>query len=322
MPQKKIVFFGYHNLHGARAITLQKHYEEQGYTVLQCHTNKKGVIGKFADLRKKYLHKKDDCDAVVVMFAGHYLMPLAWWLTRKPRKTLIFDAFISVYDTLVNDRKLLSKWNPKAWVCYAADMLSTHLADEVLLDTKTHRDYFVEAFHLPKNKVKHVYLDAVSDLFFPKKSSKKKSKQFDVFFYGNFIPLQGVDVIIKAASLLQREDPSIQFTLVGSGQTFEENKRYAEKLGVHNVSFPGRLPYEKLPDRIRQADLCLGIFGTSDKASRVIPHKVYDYLACGMPVITMDSPGIRERFSDGKEVTLCERGNPTDLARKIQELKG
>ena len=52
--------------------------------------------------------------------------------------------------------------------------------------------------------------------------------------------------------------------------------------------------YADLVSWISRADLCLGIFGTSEKAASVIPNKVYQVVAAGRPVVTRDSPAIRE----------------------------
>ncbi len=52
--------------------------------------------------------------------------------------------------------------------------------------------------------------------------------------------------------------------------------------------------YDTLHQHIADADVCLGIFGTSAKAANAIPNKAYQILAVGRPLVTRDSPAIRE----------------------------
>jgi glycosyltransferase involved in cell wall biosynthesis len=72
---------------------------------------------------------------------------------------------------------------------------------------------------------------------------------------------------------------------------------------------------------IREADLCLGIFGETGKASRVVPNKVYEAMAAGRPVITGDSPAARELLTNGTDCLLCRRGDPEALAEAIMLLR-
>jgi len=78
------------------------------------------------------------------------------------------------------------------------------------------------------------------------------------------------------------------------------------------------VPLKEMPLEIAAASLCLGIFGTSAKAGRVIPNKVFECLAVGRPVVTADTPAIRGAF-DG-EVAVVPAGDPDALAREIKSL--
>ena len=313
-----VIAFGYHDQEAPRHWNMRRTMEKNGTEVLECHTRKKGLLRKYCDLFRQFRKYRGQTDMVLVTFPGHYLMPLAWVLTRFPRRKLVFDAFISLSDTLVDDRGKVSWMHPYAWFLYAVDYVSCHMADEVLLDTQAHREFFIRRFKLKPERVRVVYLGSRTDLFFPKETPKNPNR-FDVLFYGTYIPLQGVEHIIEAAAILQPVYPHIQFTLIGSGQTYRQIRALAERKKVHNVSFMPRVPFRELPDRIRSAHLNLGIFGTSGKAQRVIPHKVYDAVACGMHVLTADTPAIRERFTDGEGVLLCEAGNAKAIAEKIAE---
>ena len=78
--------------------------------------------------------------------------------------------------------------------------------------------------------------------------------------------------------------------------------------------------YERLPDELHRAGCALGIFGTSDKAARVIPNKAFQALACGTPLVTADTPAARELLVDGESALLVPPGDPEALAAALRRL--
>ena len=94
------------------------------------------------------------------------------------------------------------------------------------------------------------------------------------------------------------------------------------RLNLENVRFTDWVPYEQLHRFLQGWGVCLGIFGTSDKAARVIPGKVFVALSAGKAVITADSPAVRELLTDGESAVLCRRGDPEALAGAIRRLHG
>ena len=77
---------------------------------------------------------------------------------------------------------------------------------------------------------------------------------------------------------------------------------------------------EQLKEKIVQADVCLGIFGDTQKTQRVIPNKVYECLAMQKPVITADTPAMRELF-DESDMMLVKAANSESLVDAIIYLK-
>lgn len=319
---RTILLFGFSDIHSPRHRNIRLYYEGKGYTVRECHTDRRGLFGKCIDLVRIYRREARDVSTVVVMFPGHYIVWLAWILTRFPRKHLVFDAFISVYDTLVIDRKKVHRGNPYAWLLWCIDALDCRMADEVLIDTQTHKEYFSRAFHLHPAHITVVYLEAPADLFHPRPHAKRiGNTTVEVLFYGSYIPLQGIETILHAASMLQHENTPVHFTLVGSGQTYSAMRLLATELKLSNVTFSSFVPLAMIPAMIHDADITLGIFGTGEKTQRVIPHKVIECIACGATVITADTPAMRERHRDGiGGVHLIPAGDPKALAGKILEL--
>jgi glycosyltransferase involved in cell wall biosynthesis len=81
------------------------------------------------------------------------------------------------------------------------------------------------------------------------------------------------------------------------------------------------VPPHELKALLLQADAVLGVFGTTEKAARVVPCKVYDGLSAGLPVVTGDSPAARELLKDGRNALLVDRGDPDSLLRALRRLR-
>lgn len=309
----KVVYFGFYNPVYSRNRVIIKGLKEKGVEVIECRSRHRGLVGT-VNLFLKRLFLGVSYDAVIVGFPGQEVVFLAKILFRKP---IIFDAFTSHYGGYILDKKYFSKRSFRAKYYRFLDRWSCKLADLVLLDTRAHIDFFVREFNLPEGKFRRIFVGADSGIFYPRKNRNADSSKYPflVNFHGHYIPLQGVKYIIEAAKLLEKEN--VCFNLIGRGQTFKEDKELAEKLGLKNVNFIDSVPYDKLPDYMAQADVCLGIFGNSPKTDLVIPNKVYEALAMAKPVITADTPAAHELLAGGTNVFLCQKTNSKSLAETI-----
>jgi len=258
-------------------------------------------------------------DIVLVGYLGHFdVFParLLSWLRRKP---LVFDAFISLYDTSVEDRKVFERGSVGATLLRLIDRWSCKLADLVLLDTNQHIEYFCGEFDLDPSKFQRVLVGA-DPAFATEQPALPDRNRFVVLHYSKFAPLHGMPYILDAANLL-RDDREIVLKIVGGGQTFDASKAYAERMGLDNLELIPWLEPEQLPQAIREAHVCLGIFGDTPKAQRVIPNKVYQCLAAGAAVITGRSPATEELLVDHEHALLCTMGSGQAIASAILELK-
>jgi len=260
-----------------------------------------------------------DYDYLLVAEMNHKNIPLAYIISRLYRKPLIFDPFISLYDSNVIDRKRVKPHSFAALECLFWDKISLKLADLVIADTYQHLRYFKEKFGTSEDRMSVLYVGSDDDHFNMDSGRTKSTEDFTVFFYGSFVPLHGIEYIVKAASLLKKED--IQFKILGKGQTYQEIRALEKRLQPSNTTFMAPVPLEELPLYIDKSDISLGIFGNTEKTQRVIPTKVYNSMAMGKPVITGDTLAIREIFSDGKNILLCKCADEESLAEAIMQLK-
>lgn len=310
----KVCYFGIYDSGYSRNRVIINGLRKNGIEVIECNSKERGML-KYLDLIKKYWQIRKKYDVMIVGFPGQQVMILARFLTKKP---IIFDAFISLYDSLVYDRQLVKPKSLKAGYYWLLDWLSCHLADKILLDTKAHIDYFVKTFRMGRDKFARIFVGSDDEVIFPLQK-KSPHNYFLVHFHGEFIPLQGIEYIIRSAKLLEEEN--IMFNIMGSGQVYNRIVKLAQDLRISNVRFINPVPYEELKFYMSDADVCLGIFGKTRKARRVIPNKVYEALACAKPVITGESPAAKELLVDRKNVLFCKMADERDLAKKILELK-
>jgi len=258
-------------------------------------------------------------DIVFVGYLGHFDVPLARLLSWLRRKPLVFDAFVSLYDTSVEERAVFQPNSLPARILWLVDRWSCKLADLVLLDTNQHIEYFCEEFDLDRSKFQRLLVGA-DPAYVAQKPVSPSRDRFVVLHYAKFAPLHGMPYILDAANLL-RDDGEIVFKIVGGGQTFADGKAYAERLGLENLELIPWLEPDELRQAIGEAHVCLGIFGDTSKAGRVVPNKVYQCLAGGAAVITGRSPATEEVLVDREHALLCEMASGKAIADAISELK-
>jgi len=235
------------------------------------------------------------------------------------RNRIVNDFFISNYDTYVYDRKKITKYNPRAWWKFAQDWINFRFSKYLLSDTQAHFEYWQTLFGTFKGN--HLVLPVLADktIYYPSLTSEPKPKIVKILFYGSFIPLHGIDIILKAFKILEQNNTLFEGQIIGNGQMFLKMKNLHQTLGLKNVSMNGTLINEnELAQEIRQSHIILGIFGDSRKAHVVIPNKAYQALASKKVLITMKSDAINEFFSE-KEVITCDN-TPDALASKLMLL--
>ncbi len=263
--------------------------------------------------QEKFAPLNEECDIIYCPSFSHKFVR---FIKNKASKPVVFDPLISNYLTKVFDYKSVKKWSPRAFKNYLKDKISFNAADVLIADTEQHKIYFHKTFGIPLNKIEVLKVGANTTVFKPR--FKEPSNPIIIGFYGGFIPLQGVKFIIEAARIL-KDNSSFCFHLIGTGYEFNKMQKLVEQLNLNNIRFEGWVDYSELPKKIAQFDICLGIFGDTIKANLVIPNKIYHYAAMGKPIITMNSPAIKEMFTENKNIILVEN-NGKELANSILEL--
>jgi glycosyltransferase involved in cell wall biosynthesis len=253
-------------------------------------------------------------DLYLVSYPGWFDLPVVRLVASIKRRPVVFDPFISLYDTMISDRQLHSGKSMSARLARTMDRWSLRMADLVVADTVPQLELYENLAHGLRNEGAVLPVGADDHIFLPRQEVAVEPAT--VLFYGTLVPLQGVATIVETAALMAPDD--VHTVIIGDGQDRPAMEAAIERSGAP-VEHHGLMPLEELPGYVARATVCLGIFGDSEKAGRVVPHKLYECLAMGRPVVTRDGPAIRSLFDEG-EVVMIPSGDPGALADAIRSL--
>ena len=148
-----------------------------------------------------------------------------------------------------------------------------------------------------------------------------------ICFVGSFLPWQGIEYIVKAMLTILGEFPNTLLILIGDQEpkmpaSIELNEKIVNMVKTSNLNkniiLVGRVPYEEVPMYINASDIC--IVAQSKSRSGFSPLKLFEYMACGKPVVASDIEGVREVVKESGGGLLVPPEDAEKLAQAIVEL--
>jgi len=182
-----------------------------------------------------------------------------------------------------------------------AENLATRFSDQIICVTPQIANYLVQHFHCQPDKVKVISNGVNTKKFFPI-TDKHLLKQFRdrldigegeilIVFIGNLAPWQGIEYLIRVAPLLLKEKKNVRFLIVGEGIWKDKLEMSVKKLGLSDhFTFTGMVDYDQIPAYINIADIC--VLPKRHLKSGYSPIKLYEYMACGKPIISSQAEGL------------------------------
>jgi glycosyltransferase involved in cell wall biosynthesis len=295
--------------------------ETDGIEVFEAINQSANLSRYYETFRKtREIKEKFDPDVYLLGFRGHeFYWPLRHLVGKKP---VILDALMSPYASLRNERKhgTLGVIGATGWRLIEQGILND--ANFLLTDTLAHVQFYEQEFALPRHKLLSLPVGADERETGPRsvthESVTHPNQQMTVLFYGSFLPLHGIDVILDAASRLR--DQPIRFDFIGGDSRQVRNLVAAcAKLGVTRYTHREWVEFDELINEvIPNADICLGgPFGNTDQARRVITGKTSQCLALGKPTIIGEIDE-NHGFANKKNCLLIPQGNPEALAEVLR----
>lgn len=246
-------------------------------------------------------------DVVVVGYMGHFDVQLARLLWR--RQPVALDHLVSGADTALDRR---SRSSLLLRLLGLVDRSALRATEVPLVDTEENLELLAPEF---RRRAVVVPVGAPAR-WFHEPDGPAAEGPLRVVFYGSFTPLHGATVIGEAIALLAAEDGSIGFTMVGRGQDYEDTRAAAGPAAA--ATWIDWIDPADLPRVVADHDVCLGIFGTTPKAQRVVPMKVFGGAAAGCAVVTSDTAPQRRAL--GEAGSFVPAGDPEALAEILRTL--
>jgi glycosyltransferase involved in cell wall biosynthesis len=203
------------------------------------------------------------------------------------------------------------------------EQLSRRFADHVITVSQHWKETLIRR-GVPPVKVT-VVMNVADDRIFtagsPNGGSSSHDHRFRLIYHGNLTERYGVDLILHAINQLRGQIPGLHLTIHGKGDYLPSLIALADELGVNDhVHFStDYLPTPDLPRLIGQADIGIVPYRSDIFTDGILPTKLMEYVALGVPVIAARTPAITSYF-DETMVRFFTPGSVDELAACIQAL--
>lgn len=203
------------------------------------------------------------------------------------------------------------------------ERLACRFADQVITVTDLWCRTLVNR-GIPQRKIAVVMNVARDDLFFRSENGARYSKsnnQFHLIYHGTLTRRYGVDLAVLAIHRLKDEVAGIHLTILGGGDYRKDLEELVKSLDLGKfVTFSqGFLPTSELPELIRQADVGIVPNRADVFTGTLLPTKLMEYIALGVPVIASRTPALTTYFDDSM-IEFFVPGDANDLADHIRIL--
>ena len=197
-------------------------------------------------------------------------------------------------------------------------------ADAVLPVSTALRDWAV-SLGASSQRV-HIIPNGVNTRLFDPALAKDKRKELGlegadvVGFVGGFRPWHGIDLIMKAFSLLAERNPDARLLMVGDGPARASVDDWLKRDGLlGRVVVTGHVPHTQVPDFLATIDVVLAPYEDIPNFY-FSPLKILESMAMGRPTVASAAGDIPKLMMQGKAGILVPPGNAEALASSAERL--
>jgi glycosyltransferase involved in cell wall biosynthesis len=284
-PNAILYLIGYGAFFALSAIWVTGLYFRKRYEIIQVHTMPDFMV--FATTIAKLFGAKiilDVHDLMPELYQSKFGLPAGHWLLR------------------------LICWIERQSVRFADRAIAVHAEHlETLVRHGNAREKFITLMNLPDPTI-----------FRKRRQAKRREPgKLMMLYHGTISRRQGLDVVLRALSSINRAERNASLRIVGEGDYISSLIRLADDLEVSEwVEFAGPVDLAKLPAIIQEADVGLVPVLEDDFTKIMLPVKLLEYVMLNVPVICSRTETI-ERYFDDSMVRFVEPGDVSGLAEAI-----
>jgi len=310
----RVLQYGVHDTGYPRNVRVRAHLERQlgASVVVAPRSRAAGRLRRAIEDVRSLVRGARQADVVLLSEFRLSHAPLAWLVARLQGAALVVDGFVGQYETAVDDWRRVSPASPAALRFRVLDAAAVRCADLYLIDTEPRAAEIVRR-HGPSATV--VPLAVGAPTWATRQPPARPHDALRVLYYGGYIPLHGVDLVVDALTLIGARR-RVEVVLVGDGPARRAVEARVRRAGLGDrCTFVDAVPEGELLAHIARADVVLGVFGSSAKARGVVANKVWQGLACGRTVVTQRSSALDDvRCAAGGLLVQTEPASASSIA--------
>jgi glycosyltransferase involved in cell wall biosynthesis len=248
------------------------------------------------------------------------LLPVGLLLKLVFRKKVVYDG-CEDFPLMM----LTKPWIPRAFRSFVARAVSfvEWLAARWLDGIMTADSATLRRFAKVGRSKKRVFYNFPRLDLFPE--PKFVSKKFDVVYRGGLSERAGTLVLLDAVRRLAEKGQPVRLLLIGYFDNDSTERLIRERIQALGpgvvVELRGKIDHSAMAEALAEAKIGVCPLQAIPKFLHNIPVKVWEYWACGLPVIASDLPPIRPFFRNSVGI-LIRPHDPDELAAAIHRLLG
>jgi len=182
------------------------------------------------------------------------------------------------------------------------ELLCSALSHRVICVNHIQRNVLVKR-GIPQGKITTLLNVPDGNIFSPDNKgliSRKKAGRFNLVYHGTIENILGIDLAIRAVAYLIKQIPRLQFHIFGSGRDLNELCELSKNLGLErHINFSRRFyPLDDLPNLLRGMDIGIISNRKNSATDLMLPVKMLEYIALGIPVVAPRLRAIEYYFSE------------------------